>query len=228
MDDAVDKKYREKYFSKKSTHVTTKKAEEPAVLKKTIGKKRDEDEAGVSALVRSFAGLKIMPAGVLPEEGAEAKDEAAVKPSPFSKLPSEILLEILTHVARIDLTSFVRLSLVCKTLCHLVTTEERIWKQLCKSKWYFGGMPYGAYRCDVLGGEYVDEEGLEEWGEGREWEGGFEDAEMELDVVDEALLEDEMTEGLVPKVNPRLVEVVDEEEVTSYGSWRKMFMDRYL
>ncbi|RPA81270.1 hypothetical protein BJ508DRAFT_414914 [Ascobolus immersus RN42] len=230
MDDAVDKAYREKYFGK------SWKAGAAPVMKPTEkGKKKGKKgEDSLGELVKGFAGLKIQASGVLPAE-TETEEEVlpAVKPSPFSTLPQEILLEILRHVARLDLTTFVRLSLVCKPLAYLVHTEDRIWRSLCKKRWYFGGMQYGTYGCDVLGGRYVSEDGLEEvFGEGRVWEGEFGDSEMALDEVEEVeegqvLLQDEKAiEELVPKVNPRLVPVLDEEEMLKYGSWRRMFMER--
>lgn len=73
-------------------------------------------------------------------------------------MPEEILVEILEHVAVRDVASFVRLAQVCKRLAYLVTTEDRVWKQLALGHEYgFAAMHY-TWACQVDGTPLGDDD----------------------------------------------------------------------
>lgn len=51
-------------------------------------------------------------------------------PCPIKDLPTEVLLELLQHIARFDVSIFTRLASVCKKLAYHVYTETSIWKNI--------------------------------------------------------------------------------------------------
>lgn len=66
-------------------------------------------------------------------------------------MPSEVIVEILRHVALMDPASFGRMSLVCKRLAYHFANEQHIWKRLCQgSEFGFGSMHY-SFACDIFG-----------------------------------------------------------------------------
>ncbi|TAQ91632.1 hypothetical protein B7494_g37 [Chlorociboria aeruginascens] len=78
-------------------------------------------------------------------------------PCPLANLPSEILVQIFTEVAILDLASFVRCAQVCKRLAYLVATDEQIWKRVCLGREVgFAGMHY-SFAADLLGGPLIPE-----------------------------------------------------------------------
>ncbi|KNG47600.1 t-complex protein 1 subunit eta [Stemphylium lycopersici] len=78
-------------------------------------------------------------------------DLSPAPPCPISLIPEEIIVEILEQLAVQDVSSFVRLSQVCKRLAYLVTTEERVWKRLALGNEYgFGAMHY-TWTCGIDG-----------------------------------------------------------------------------
>jgi len=55
------------------------------------------------------------------------------------------------QTAIVDVASFARLSLVCKSLAYLVATEDNIWKRICLGSEYgFGAIRY-AWGCSISG-----------------------------------------------------------------------------
>ncbi|KAL2058915.1 hypothetical protein ABVK25_000207 [Lepraria finkii] len=83
-----------------------------------------------------FSSLSIPPA-------EPPTDVSPPPPCPFSTVPSEILINVLLQTAITDVASFTRLSLVCKRLAYLVSTEDRIWKDICLGPEVgFAGMHY--------------------------------------------------------------------------------------
>jgi len=90
----------------------------------------------ISELIASFSSVPIPP--------AESPTDASPPPlCPISRVPSELLVNILLQTAVLDVTSFARLSLVCKRLAYLVATEDRIWERVCLGQEVgFRGMHY--------------------------------------------------------------------------------------
>jgi F-box protein 9 len=87
-------------------------------------------------------------------------DLSPAPPCPIANIPEEIVVEILEQLAVQDITSFARLSQVCKRLAYLVITEERVWKRLALGNEYgFGGMHY-TFTCGIDGKPLQDEEGI--------------------------------------------------------------------
>lgn len=66
-------------------------------------------------------------------------------------MPSEILMNILKHVALRDPACMARVALVCKRLAYHVAHEQHIWKRLCQGyEFGFAAMQY-SFACDVKG-----------------------------------------------------------------------------
>ena len=87
-------------------------------------------------MLESFASLSIEP---IPP----AVEGMPQPPCPIADLPDELLVHILHDVAIHDVADFARLSLVCRRLAYLVSTEERIWRRICfGAKFGFAAMHY--------------------------------------------------------------------------------------
>ena len=95
-------------------------------------------------LVASYANLPIPQAEALLENSPPP-------PCPISNMPTDILIEILKHVALLDPVLLYRMSLVCRRLAYHFAHEQHIWKQLCQG-WRFGfeAMHY-SFSCDIYG-----------------------------------------------------------------------------
>jgi F-box protein 9 len=139
MDDAVDVKYRRKYFP--PSYIASKlhnpnPSNAPQTVPGTAHHSLDGPPQNIKDLLAGFQGLSIEPAG--PEiEGMPPP------PCPISTLPHEILVHILMDTAILDVAAFVRLAQACKRLAYMVNTEEQIWKRICLgSEVGFGAMHY--------------------------------------------------------------------------------------
>lgn len=107
---------------------------------------RRTPELTVDQLIDSFENCTIEPAEPIDEYTPPA-------PCPISKMPSEILTEILCHAALVDVGTLPRMSLVCKCLAFHVSREQRIWRTACQSRAFgFGEMQY-AFIIDLRGNE---------------------------------------------------------------------------
>lgn len=145
MDSSVDKTYRNKHFSHAWEKPPSQASNVPAPLPQTT--QQSQDEAVVlptPELILSFAHLPIPQAEPLIEN-------TPPPPCPLANAPSDILVEILRHVAMMDPASFVRMSLVCKRLAYHFAHEQHIWKRLCQgSEFGFKAMHY-SFACDIHG-----------------------------------------------------------------------------
>lgn len=145
LDSAVDKSYRNKHFA----HVWKKPAQppptEPADLPVTAPAPAAEVESLPTAeLIASFAHLPIPQAEPL-------VDNTPPPPCPIAKVPSEVLIQILRHVAVRDPATFGRMALVCKQFAYHFVHEQHIWKHLCqRPEFGFQGMHY-SFACDNHG-----------------------------------------------------------------------------
>ncbi|MCJ1397669.1 hypothetical protein MMC11_000865 [Xylographa trunciseda] len=100
--------------------------------------------ANASQLIASFASDTLTGAPP-PTEGSPSP------PCPIASVPFEVLIEILLRTAIVDIAAYVRLSLVCKRLAYLVSTEDRIWKRVCSGPEFgFAAMHYD-FACHLDG-----------------------------------------------------------------------------
>ena len=93
------------------------------------------------------------------EEFSSVRIEAAEPPSsaspqersPLAELPEEILSQILSELAIMDIASFARVAQVCKHLAYVVLTEDSTWKRVALGDEFgFKTMHYD-YVCDIEG-----------------------------------------------------------------------------
>ena len=95
-------------------------------------------------LVASYANLPIPQAEPLIENSEPP-------PCPISSVPTDVLIDILKHVALLDPALFYRMSLVCRRFAYHFAHEQHVWKRLCQG-WRFGfeAMHY-SFACDIYG-----------------------------------------------------------------------------
>lgn len=100
--------------------------------------------ASIPQLIEAFSQLTV--------PGAPAPTDAdPPPPCPIADLPGELLSDIMTQSAVIDLASLSRLSQVCKRFAYLVMTDEQIWRRIAQGPEYgFAAMHYD-YVCDLKG-----------------------------------------------------------------------------
>lgn len=95
-------------------------------------------------LIASFAHLPIPQADPIVENTPPA-------PCPIANVPSEVIVEILRHVAATDPAAFGRMTLVCKRLAYHFAHEQHLWRRICQtSQFGFQNMHY-AFVCDLHG-----------------------------------------------------------------------------
>ncbi|RAK96321.1 putative F-box protein (Pof7) [Aspergillus ibericus CBS 121593] len=146
LDAAVDKTYRNKHFAslwKKTAQTPASSASAGSAT--TTQQPTDEPTIlPTPELIASFAHLPIPQAEPVIEN-------TPPPPCPIAKVPSEVLVEILRHVAVIDPAAFCRTALVCKRLAYHFANEQHIWKRLCQgSEFGFKAMHY-SFACDIHG-----------------------------------------------------------------------------
>ncbi|KAL9021780.1 MAG: hypothetical protein Q9185_001015 [Variospora sp. 1 TL-2023] len=140
LDAGVDRIYKNKHFSPstaKIKHANPNPSNAPATVPNTAHHSLDGPPTEpVAQLIVSFSNSSI-PAAPPPTEGSSPP------PCPIARIPSEILVEVLLETAIADIASFARLSIVCKRLAYLFTTEDRIWERICYGHEYgFAAMHY--------------------------------------------------------------------------------------
>ena len=125
LNDRVDQIYKNKHFPAKSKPTNADPSNAPATVPSTAHHSSKEPNAALSIpeLIATFAGLPITGAPPLIEGDRPP-------PCPISKLPSEVLLEILLQTAIRDPASFARLGAACKALAYHVCTDNQIWKRV--------------------------------------------------------------------------------------------------
>ncbi|QPG95190.1 hypothetical protein C2857_007806 [Epichloe festucae Fl1] len=141
LDNRVDRRYREKHFPQAHTS-------QPSPLPQSTAQTQTPDPSATTSprppvillpiehLIASFSRLRIEPA-------APEVEGSPPGPSPISSLPRELLVHIMRDVAVHDVGDFARLSLVCKPLAYLVSTEQPIWRDVSLgTKFGFTGMHY--------------------------------------------------------------------------------------
>lgn len=145
MDSAVDKTYRNKHFAHSWKPRQPSSAQVPAPASQPTSQAQGEDvRLPTPSLIESFAHLPIPQAEPLIEN-------TPPPPCPIAHVPSEVLVEILKHVALMDPASFYRMSLACKRFAYHFAHEQHIWKRLCQgAEFGFLAMQY-SFSCDIYG-----------------------------------------------------------------------------
>ena len=149
LDAAVDKTYKNKHFPPSSSS-SKPQGLNPSNAAVTVPNPAHHSLDGPpepltqppltkAELLSSFANLAI------------PSNEPPFPPSPFSKVPSEILNEILFSLAILDPASFSRLSLVCKKFAYLVAIEDRIWQRVCEGAEFGFGRQHYDFACNLDG-----------------------------------------------------------------------------
>ncbi|CAG8075626.1 unnamed protein product [Penicillium salamii] len=141
LDSAVDKSFRNKHYS----HVW-KRPNQPTPAPAATAQPQPAavETVPTHELIASFANIPIPQAEPLIEN-------TPPPPCPIAAVPSDVIVEILRHVALDDPSTFGRMALVCKRLAYHFAYEQHIWKRVCQdSKFGFGGMHYD-FACDLLG-----------------------------------------------------------------------------
>ncbi|KAJ5788734.1 hypothetical protein N7457_003724 [Penicillium paradoxum] len=141
LDSAVDKSYRNKHYA----HVW-KKSNVPAPTT-AVAVTQQPAEVPIlptPELIASFAHLPIPSLDPVVEN-------TPPPPCPIASVPSEVIVEILRHVAMADPSIFGRMALVCKRMAYHFAHEQHIWRQICQAPQFgFQGMHY-AFACDLHG-----------------------------------------------------------------------------
>ncbi|MCJ1294206.1 hypothetical protein MMC34_005763 [Xylographa carneopallida] len=148
LDAKVDQTYRNKHFPPSSfaakSIITNPSNAAVTVPNPAHHSLHGHPAANASQLIASFASDVLTGAGP-PTEGSPSP------PCPIASIPFEVLIEILLRTAIIDVAAYVRLSLVCKRLAYLVSTEDRIWQRVCSGPEFgFAAMHY-AFACHLDG-----------------------------------------------------------------------------
>ena len=161
LDARVEQSYKGKHFpaaKSKPTNPNPSNASVTVPLTAHHSSKEASAPLTGSELISSFRGLPIL--GVPPMIEGDRPP-----PCPLSKLPSEVLLQILTQAAIKDPALFTRLGMVCKTLAYHICTENHIWKRVVFGSEF--GLPSQCYdfATDVQGRESIDQK-LEAEGSG--------------------------------------------------------------
>ncbi|KAJ5964046.1 uncharacterized protein N7479_003922 [Penicillium vulpinum] len=141
LDSAVDKSYRNKHYA----HVW-KKSNLPAPTAPidVIQQSAEVPILPTPELIASFAHLPISQLDPIVEN-------TPPPPCPIATVPSEVLVEILRHVAMDDPSAFGRMALVCKRMAYHFAHEQHIWRRICQGREFgFQGMHYD-FSCDLHG-----------------------------------------------------------------------------
>jgi F-box protein 9 len=133
----LDPRVQEKY---KTKHFPNPKA--PAASSSNPAAPASVNQSTFSELINEFSHLNI-------EALPPPTELSPAPPCPISRIPDEILVNILLELALTDPPSFARLSQVCKRLTYLVATEDRIWQHLCTSVEHGLGGMYYSFACDI-------------------------------------------------------------------------------
>lgn len=141
LDSAVDKSYRNKHYAHvwKKPHLPA-----PATPAAATQQPAEVTLLPTPELIASFAHLPIPQLEPIVEN-------TPPPPCPIATVPSEVIVEILRHVAMNDPSAFGRMALVCKRMAYHFVHEQHIWRGICQSqKFGFQGMNYD-FACGLHG-----------------------------------------------------------------------------
>ncbi|OAP58427.1 hypothetical protein AYL99_07517 [Fonsecaea erecta] len=128
LDAKVDQSYKNKHFPQaaKSKTPNPNPSNAPVTVPSTAHhslKEPGPENLTFSQLIDSFAHAQIQ--GAPPIIEGDRPPPCAIK-----KLPTEVLLELLEHIAIRDPAIYVRLSLVCRKLAYHVVTDNAVWRRV--------------------------------------------------------------------------------------------------
>lgn len=129
LDEDVDQSYKEKYFPHKWKAVKPNPSNAATTVPSTAHHSQSA-EAGNEAVSQTTAQLIASFADCEIENAPAIIKGDAPPPCPIRRLPTEVLLELLGHIARTDISIYARLASVCKKLAYHVYTESSIWKRI--------------------------------------------------------------------------------------------------
>ncbi|KAI5816067.1 hypothetical protein BZA77DRAFT_314287 [Pyronema omphalodes] len=214
LDDRVDKAYKEKYFpAVKKTVDSAIAAVKSGEKEKGAGTRKEKEEGmpSMSEMVKSFAslGIEVERKPVVggrkteaTEEEEQEEEEGEKKFCLLAEVPGELLLQILRHLALMDVAAYVRLGQVCKHLCYVVSSEESIWAEVTRRTFK---KQVWDWKVEVDGTELPEPEPFPE--------------KLSEDLEEGEEFDGELTEGESARIIP-----VDNEELEKYnGSWKEMF-----
>lgn len=151
LDAGVDLSYKNKHFPPKSKPGDPNPSNALVTVPSTAhhSSKEPIEPTSISTLTASFSGLPILGA-------PPVIDGDRPPPCPISRLPPEILLEILLSTAILDPASFARLAVVCKRLAYHVFVENQIWKRIALGPEFgLAGQLY-SFQTDLQGREAIN------------------------------------------------------------------------
>ncbi|RMZ82200.1 hypothetical protein DV738_g1739, partial [Chaetothyriales sp. CBS 135597] len=125
LDDTVDQQYRKKHFPAKPIPSNINPSNAPVTVPNTAHHSSEaaSELLTFSQLIESFAGCQIE--GTPPIIAGDIPPPCAI-----SKLPHELLVELLSHIGRYDPAMLARLGLVCKRLAYQIYVDNSIWKAI--------------------------------------------------------------------------------------------------
>jgi len=151
LDARVDQSYVKKHFPAQLKPQYASPSNASATVPSTAHHSLKKLNAGlsISELIASFVGSRI--------NGADPLIDGDISPPcPISKVPEEVLGEILLQTAVLDPAAFARLALVCKKLAYHVSTENSIWKRVALGyEFGFAGQQYD-FATDLHGSETIE------------------------------------------------------------------------
>ena len=142
MNDRVDQEYKKKHFPA-ALGASTASRYNPSNASPTVPSTAHHSLHGPSATTSATTEplADLFEASIQPAHPAIS--DTGLKTCPIANLPLELLAEVLSFAALSDVASLARLSLVCKRLAYVISTEDRIWRRICAGKEYgFGSMRY--------------------------------------------------------------------------------------
>lgn len=162
LDDKVDQTYKNKHFPAKSKPDNPNPSNAAVTVPNPAHHSSEPDnKLTLAEIAASWAELEI--------PNAEPLIQGDIPPPcPIRKLPSEVLIDVLEHIAIKDPAIYARLSLVCRRFAYHVFHESTIWKRVALG-WEFGfASQQYTFATDVQGREAIFQALEEEKGEGEE------------------------------------------------------------
>ncbi|EPS42363.1 hypothetical protein H072_3682 [Dactylellina haptotyla CBS 200.50] len=226
LDRTVHQQYKEKHFPQQAAPAQQNKEQPSAKIEEPESEK--PSVLPTEELIPTFASIQIIPGKEINLASLKGK-ESYRKPAscPISKIPREILIQIMFRLAEADVSAFVRCTSVCKTLCYLVYTERQIWKTLCER--VYENMIWGpSWACEINGKPLA-----RRLGSGEDDSGGLGTLTpqfTDLAIAEEEEYDDgENREGGEDKEKMEALHIrpYDEIEILKYNSsYRRMFIER--
>ncbi|EXJ64075.1 hypothetical protein A1O7_00411 [Cladophialophora yegresii CBS 114405] len=153
LDAKVDQTYKNKHFAAawKSKPANSNPSNAAVTVPSTAHHSLEEPKRDIlplAQLIDSFASCPIL--GAVPIIPGDRPPPCGIK-----KLPTEVLLDLLRHVAIRDTAIYVRLSLVCKKLAYHVMTDNSIWKRVALGPEFgLAGQQY-SFNTDLQGRQII-------------------------------------------------------------------------